>query len=95
MINRIQTHSPLFHPDPDFNTVVFSTRIIDDAEGEFSVLLYNLNGVLIKSLIAELGEKELKWDGKNENGEIVESGIYIYQVQVGDSFETGTIILAK
>lgn len=82
-------------PDPDFNTVVFPTRTIDDAEGEFSVLLYNLNGVLIKSLIAELGETELKWDGKNENGEIVESGIYIYQLQVGDSFKTGTIILAK
>ncbi len=82
-------------PDPDFNTVVFPIRTIDDAEGEFSVLLYNLKGVLIKSLIAELGETELKWDGKNENGEIVESGIYIYQLQVGDSFKTGTIILAK
>ncbi len=82
-------------PDPDFNTVVFPARTIDDAEGEFSVLLYNLNGVLIKSLIAELGETELKWDGKNENGEIVESGIYIYQLQIGESFKTGTIILAK
>ncbi len=82
-------------PDPDFNTVVFPARTIDDAEGEFSVLLYNLNGVLIKSLIAELGETELKWDGKNENGEIAESGIYIYQLQIGESFKTGTIILAK
>ncbi len=82
-------------PDPDFNTVVFPARTIDDAEGEFSVLLYNLNGVLIKSLLAELGETELKWDGKNENGEIVESGIYIYQLQIGESFKTGTIILAK
>ncbi len=81
--------------DPDFNTVVFPARTIDDAEGEFSVLLYNLNGVLIKSLIAELGETELKWDGKNENGEIAESGIYIYQLQIGESFKTGTIILAK
>ena len=81
--------------DPDFNSVVFPARTIDDAEGEFSVLLYNLNGILIKSLIAELGETELKWDGKNENGEIVESGIYIYQIQIGESFKTGTIILAK
>ncbi len=82
-------------PDPDFNTVVFPARTIDDAEGEFSVLLYNLNGALIKSLIAEPGETELKWDGKNENGEIEESGIYIYQLQIGESFKTGTIILAK
>lgn len=82
-------------PDPDFNTIVFPARTIDDAEGEFSVLLYNLNGMLIKSIIAEPGETELKWDGKNENGEIEESGIYIYQLQIGESFKTGTIILAK
>ena len=84
--------------DPDFNTVVFPANTIDDADdfsGAFSVLLYNLNGVLVKTLTAELGDTELKWDGKNENGEIVESGIYIYQLQVGDSFKTGTIIVAK
>lgn len=84
--------------DPDFNTVVFPANTIDDADDlseAFSVLLYNLNGVLVKTLTAELGDTELKWDGKNENGEIVESGIYIYQLQVGDSFKTGTIIVAK
>ncbi len=81
--------------DPDFNTVVFPARAIEDVEGEFSVLLFNLNGVLVKTLTAQLGETELKWDGKNESGEIVESGIYIYQLQVGDSYKTGTIILAK
>ncbi|RKU12055.1 hypothetical protein C6501_11730 [Candidatus Poribacteria bacterium] len=81
--------------DSDFNTVVFPARAIEDVEGEFSVLLFNLNGVLVKTLTAQLGETELKWDGKNESGEIVESGIYIYQLQVGDSYKTGTIILAK
>ncbi len=81
--------------DRDFNTVVFPARAIEDVEGEFSVLLFNLKGVLVKTLTAQLGETELKWDGKNENGEIVESGIYIYQLQVGDSYKTGTIILAK
>lgn len=84
--------------DPDFNTIVFPASTIDDAGDfgeEFSVLIYNLNGILIKALTSELGDTELKWDGKNENGEIVESGIYIYQIQVGDSFKTGTIIVAK
>lgn len=87
-------------PDPDFNTIVFPARTIEDSriennEEEFSVLLFNLNGVLVKTLTAQLGETELKWDGKNENGEVVESGIYIYQLQVGDSYKTGTIIVAK
>ncbi len=81
--------------DSDFNTVVFPKRTIEDSEGEFNVLLFNLNGVLVKSLTAQLDEDELRWDGKNESGEVVESGIYIYQLQVGDSFATGTIIVAK
>ena len=81
--------------DPDFNTVLFPARVVDDADGEFSVLLFNLNGILIRTLNAQIGETELKWDGKNENGEIMESGIYLYQLQVGDSYKTGTIILAK
>ena len=86
--------------DSAFNTVIFPKRTIQDSEiedreEEFSVLLFNLNGVLVKTLTAQLGETELKWDGKDESGEIVESGIYIYQLQVGDSFKTGTIIVAK
>lgn len=81
--------------DSDFNTVVFPKRTIEDGEGEFNVLLFNLNGVLVKSLTAQLNVDELRWDGRNESGEVVESGIYIYQLQVGESFATGTIIVAK
>lgn len=81
--------------DSDFNTVVFPKRTIEDGEGEFKVLLFNLNGVLVKSLTAQLDEDELRWDGRNESGDVVESGIYIYQLQVGDNFDTGTIIVAK
>lgn len=81
--------------DSDFNTVVFPKRTIEDSEGEFNVLLFNLNGVLIKSLTAQLDEDELRWDGKDESGNVVESGIYVYQLQVGTSYSTGTIIVAK
>ncbi len=81
--------------DPDFNMVIFPIQTIDDSDGEFSVLLYNLNGVLVKTLTAQLGDSELRWDGKNDNGDIVESGIYLYQLQVGESYKTGTIIVAK
>ena len=81
--------------DSDFNTVVFPKRTIEDGEGEFNVLLFNLNGVLVKSLTAQLDEDELRWDGRDESGEVVESGIYVYQLQVGNNFATGTLIVAK
>jgi hypothetical protein len=81
--------------DKDFNQIVFPARSIEDASGEFTVLIYDIDGMLIKTLTALPGETELKWDGRDEAGEIMESGIYVYQLQVGENFKTGTLILAK
>ena len=82
-----------------FNQVTFPIRTIEDAEGKFMVLIFDINGMLIKRIQPEDAdqdnEKNLKWKGKNEDGEIVESGIYIYQVQVGESYKNGTLIVAK
>ena len=82
-------------PDEDFNQVVFPARVLEDASGEFTVLIYDIDGMLVKSLTALPGETKLTWDGRDEAGEIVESGIYVYQLQVGESFKTGTLIVAK
>jgi hypothetical protein len=82
--------------NPDFNHVIFPARAIEGVEGEFSVLIFNISGVLVRELkAADPGERDLEWDGKDEVGNFVESGVYIYQIQVGESFDTGTIIVAK
>ena len=82
--------------NPDFNRVVFPVRAIEGVEGEFSVVIFNINGVLIRELkSADPGARDLEWDGKDEIGHLVESGVYVYQIQVGESFDTGTIIVAK
>ena len=82
--------------NPDFNRVVFPARAIEGVEGEFSVLIFNINGVLIRELkSADPDTRDLEWDGKDEVGDFVESGVYVYQIQVGESFDTGTIIVAK
>ena len=82
--------------NPDFNRVVFPARAIEGVEGEFSVLIFNINGVLIRELKAiDPGARDLEWDGKDEVGNFVESGVYVYQIQVGESFDTGTVIVAK
>ncbi len=79
----------------DYNRVVFPARAIEDAEGEFTVLIFNINGVLVKELIGDAGARELEWNGEDEDGNLVESGVYVYQMQVGESFKTGTVIVAK
>ena len=82
-------------PDADFNRVVFPARVLEEASGEFTVLIFDIDGMLVKTLTALPGETELIWDGHDESGEIVESGVYVYQLQVGESFKTGTLIVAK
>ncbi|MFQ6042139.1 MAG: fibronectin type III domain-containing protein [Candidatus Poribacteria bacterium] len=81
--------------DPKFNRVTFSARGLGDVEGEFTVKVYNIDGILVKELVAPLGERELTWDGKDDDGKLVESGVYIYQIQVGEEFSAGTVIVAK
>ena len=82
--------------NPDFNRVVFPARAIEGVEGEFSVLIFNINGVLIRELKSpDPSVRDLEWDGKDEVGNFVESGVYVYQIQVGESFDTGTVIVAK
>ena len=82
-------------PLQEFNQVVFPARTIEDASGEFIVHIYDIDGMLVKTLTALPGETKLTWDGSDETGEIVESGVYVYQLQVGESFKTGTVIVAK
>ena len=94
--NRFRIRSPPLSDNPDFNRVVFPARAIEGVEGEFSVLIFNINGVLIRELkSADPGVRDLEWDGKDELGDFVESGVYVYQIQVDESFDTGTVIVAK
>ena len=59
------------------------------------MLIFNLNGILVKTLAADALMTKLEWDGKDESDVVVESGVYVYQMQVGLDTVTGTIILAK
>ncbi|MCZ6679406.1 MAG: hypothetical protein O7E52_19415 [Candidatus Poribacteria bacterium] len=81
--------------NPNFNRIVFPARAIQGAEGEFIVLIFDMNGVLVKALGPDLDKSELEWDGTDESGDLVESGVYVYQLQLGESFKTGTVIVAK
>ena len=74
---------------------MFPARVIEGAEGEFFVLIFDIDGAMVKELRGGPDDNELEWDGKDEDGEVVESGVYVYQMQIGDSFKTGTIIAAK
>ena len=60
--------------------------------------IYNIRGQLVRTLVNEPkedGTYEVTWDGRDENGDEVASGVYLYRLQVGDFTQTKKMVLMK
>ncbi len=60
--------------------------------------IYNLLGELVRVLTDGHkfpGQYIVEWDGRNQYGELVSSGIYVYQLVAGDFRETKRMVLLK
>ncbi len=60
--------------------------------------IYNALGEEIRTLVnqsEEAGKKEIYWDGRNNAGNFVSSGLYVYRLQVGDFVATKKMHLVK
>jgi hypothetical protein len=63
-----------------------------------NLTIYNILGQKLKTLVDELqkaGFKTVHWDGKDDQGEEVASGIYFYRLKAGDYFETKKMVLLR
>lgn len=81
------------YPNPFYNNTTISYRLKKPAQ--VKVGIYNINGQLVKRIEDDkktTGFYQLKWNGKNEKGNIVPGGIYFYRfefiTQVGFYSET-------
>lgn len=60
--------------------------------------IYNILGEKVRTLVdgpKQTGEYETIWDGKDEKGEEMASGMYFYQLKAGDLTETKKMVLLK
>jgi len=60
--------------------------------------IYNILGQKVKTLLdrkQSSGNKRIVWDGKNEKGQEVSSGIYFYRVKAGKLVRTKKMLLLK
>ena len=60
--------------------------------------IFNIHGKAIKTLVNEFqtaGKKSVTWDGLNEGGQKVSSGIYIYQLNIGDFTTSKKMIMVQ
>ena len=84
------------YPNP-FNpltTVKFSTPRAGKAE----VLVYDVSGRMVRLLASEVfaaGDHELQWDGRNNDGGRVSSGIYFCVVKSDNGWDSAKMTLVK
>ncbi|MCH8012643.1 MAG: T9SS type A sorting domain-containing protein [Candidatus Marinimicrobia bacterium] len=61
-------------------------------------MIYNLLGQKVTSLVNEhrrAGQHTVTWDGRNELGQSVSTGVYLYRIDAGDFSATKKMILLK
>ncbi len=84
------------YPNP-FNP---STKIEYSVQttNNIQIKIYNSLGQLVKTLVDETkipGEYSVVWNGKDDNGSSVSSGVYFYQIQTKDFVSSKKMILLK
>jgi flagellar hook assembly protein FlgD len=63
-----------------------------------SLRVYNVAGQLVKTLVDEEktpGEHQVIWDGKNQQGDDVASGVYFYRLSISDFSDSRRMVLLK
>jgi hypothetical protein len=87
------------YPNPFNPSTIISFTIPFDLENNLVELtVYNIQGEVIARLINNIlpaGNYLTKWDGKNEKGVEVTSGIYIYQLNAGEKRFSGKMTLIR
>jgi hypothetical protein len=89
------------HPNP-FNSstkIEFRVQSLEFREPRHTTLkIYNILGQKVRTLVDEpkrSGSYEVIWDGKDEEGRDLSSGIYFYQLKLGEITQTKRMILLK
>jgi len=67
-------------------------------ESEVKLAIYNIRGQKVKTLVdgkQTAGVHKVTWDGKNDKGESVASGVYFYTIKAGSYIQTNKMTLLK
>ena len=82
------------YPNP-FNPATTIPLSVPDGAEAVDVGIYNLLGQLVRQVWSgplAAGEHRLTWDGRDEQGQLVASGAYLYQLRVGEQLRTRKMV---
>jgi 5-hydroxyisourate hydrolase-like protein (transthyretin family) len=87
------------YPNP-FNPMTCIRYTVYSGQPPIQIILqiYNIRGQLVRTLVdepKEAGNYQVFWDGKSDNGKDIASGIYFYELKVGDYSQTKKMVFLK
>ncbi len=83
-------------PNPFNPSTVISYQL--PANSHATLRIFNLLGQEVRTLVNGLqtaGEHEVTWDGKDNGGRAVASGVYLYRLEAGGQVKTRKLMLLK
>ena len=84
------------YPNPFNPETTISYQLPEESEVELTI--YNIKGQLVKTLVNEIKpprEHSIIWNGRDDNGNRIASGIYFYKMKTDNHEETKKMILLK
>ena len=84
------------HPNPFNSATVIRFSLPQTVD--ISLSLYNLTGQQVATLVSgkrEAGTYTLRWDGRDDQGRNLASGVYLYRLRAGAQMQTRKLLLLR
>ena len=86
------------YPNPFNPTTAINFSIPEAYKGKVQLSIYNVSGALVKELVNKemsAGYHSVQWDGTDQNGIKLASGLYLYKLVVGKNMQSRKMLLLK
>ena len=86
------------YPNPFNPSTTIKFDIAGDMPVQTSLNVYNVRGQLLRSLVNGMksaGTYQIQWDGKDDAGRTLPSGVYFYRLQAGEFNQTRKMVMMK
>jgi hypothetical protein len=93
--NKIQSWN---YPNPFNPTTIIRFNLTTECTEFTELQIYNLKGQKVKQLVSERltgSEHSIEWDGTNDDGKPVSSGVYFYKIKSGGKSLNRKMLLLK
>jgi hypothetical protein len=85
-------------PNPFNPQTNITFRVSGEAEGEVDLAVFTIRGERVRTLASgkkSQGDYIVSWDGRDDRGETLPSGVYLYRLISGGESQTRKMMLAK